>query len=42
VAAEVREGLAVSKQTMSIFHMEKSNPNKLNEVQVIECYQVEI
>jgi hypothetical protein len=32
VVAEVRERLAVSKQTTHIFHMETLNPKKLNEV----------
>jgi hypothetical protein len=42
VVANVRERLAVSKQTTHKFHTERFNLKKLNEVQGKEQYQVEI
>jgi hypothetical protein len=42
VVAKVRERLAVSKQTTRIFHMEKFNLKKLNEVEAKEKYGIEI
>jgi hypothetical protein len=33
VVANVRDGLAVSKQTTRRFYMERSNPKKLKEVE---------
>jgi hypothetical protein len=40
--AKVWGRLAVSKQTMHIFHMERFNLKKLNEVEDKEQYWVEI
>jgi hypothetical protein len=40
VAAEVRDGLAVSKQTAQKMGMERYNLKKLNEEEVKEQYQV--
>jgi hypothetical protein len=40
--AKVRDRLAVSKQTMHKFHMEKFNLKKVNEVEGKEQYQVQI
>jgi hypothetical protein len=40
--AKVRERLAVNKQTMHRFHMERFNLNKLNEEEGKEQYRVEI
>jgi hypothetical protein len=40
--AEVRERLAVSKQTTHTVHMERFNLKKLNEVEGKEQYRVEI
>jgi hypothetical protein len=42
VVAKFWENLAVSKQTMHKFHMERFNLKKLNEVEDKEQYQVEI
>jgi hypothetical protein len=42
VVAKVRERLAVSKQTMHRFHMERLNLKKLNEVNGKEQYHIEI
>jgi NADH:ubiquinone oxidoreductase subunit D len=42
VVAEVRERLAVSKQTTHKFHVERFNLKKLNEVEGKEQYWVEI
>jgi hypothetical protein len=42
VVAKVRERMAVSKQTMHRFHMERGNLKKLNAVEGKEEYQVEI
>jgi hypothetical protein len=42
VVAKVRERLAVSKQTMHIFHMERSNLKKLNETEGKEQCHVEL
>jgi hypothetical protein len=42
VLAEVRERLAVIKQTTQGVHMERFSPNKLNEVGGKERYRVEI
>jgi hypothetical protein len=42
VVAKVRERLAVSKQTMHRFLMERFNLKKLNEVEGKEQYRVEI
>jgi hypothetical protein len=42
VVAEVRERLAVSKQTMQRFDMVRCNLRKLNEVEGKEEYWVEI
>jgi hypothetical protein len=42
VVAEIRERLAVSKQTMYNFHMERFNLKKLKEVETKEQYHVEI
>jgi hypothetical protein len=39
---EVREILAVSKQTTHRVHMERFNPKKLNAVEGKEQYRVEI
>jgi hypothetical protein len=41
MVAEVRERLAVNKQTMHRFHMERFNRKKLNKVEGKEQYQVE-
>jgi hypothetical protein len=41
VVAKVRERLEVSKQRTQTFHMEKSNINKLNEVEGKEQYRVD-
>jgi hypothetical protein len=40
--AKVRKRLAMSKQTMYRFHMERFNLMKLNELQAKEQYRVEI
>jgi hypothetical protein len=42
VVAEFRERLAVSKQTVHRFHMERFSLEKLNEVEGKEQYRVEI
>jgi hypothetical protein len=42
VVAKVRERLAVSKQTMQKFDMERFNLKKLDEVEGKEQYRVEI
>jgi hypothetical protein len=42
VVAKVRERLAVSKQTVQKFGMEKFNLKKLNEVGAKEQYQIDI
>jgi hypothetical protein len=42
VVAEVRESLAVSKQAMHRFRMERFNLKKLNEVEANEQYRVEM
>jgi hypothetical protein len=42
VVAEIRERLAVSKQTMYNFHMERFNLKKLSEVEGKEQYHVEM
>jgi hypothetical protein len=42
VVAKVRERLAASKQTTHGVHMDRSNLNKLNEVDGKEQYHVEI
>jgi hypothetical protein len=42
VVTKVRERLAVSKQTTHMFHMERFNPKKLNEIDSKEQYRVEI
>jgi hypothetical protein len=42
VLAEVKEKLAVSKQTMHRVHMERFNMKKLNEVEGKEWYCIEI
>jgi hypothetical protein len=42
VVANVRERLAVSKQTAHRVHMERFNLQKLNEVEGKEQYRVEI
>jgi hypothetical protein len=42
VVAKARERLAVSKQTMHRFHMERFDLNKLNEVESKEQYGIEI
>jgi hypothetical protein len=42
VVAQVREGLALSKQSMHTVHMERFNSKKLNEVEGKEQYRVEI
>jgi hypothetical protein len=42
VVAKVRERLAVNKQRLQRFHMEKSNLKKLNEVECKEQYRVEV
>jgi hypothetical protein len=42
VVTEVRDRLAVSKQTMHRFHMEKFSLKKLNEIEGTEQYWVEI
>jgi hypothetical protein len=42
VVANVREKLAVSKQTTHRVHMEKFNFNKIKEVELKEQYRVEI
>jgi hypothetical protein len=40
--AKVRERLAANKQTMRIFHMERFDLKKLNEVENEKQYRVEI
>jgi hypothetical protein len=42
VVTKVKEGMAVSKQTMHRFHMERFSLNKFNEVEGKEKYRVEI
>jgi hypothetical protein len=42
VVAKVRDRLAVNKQTMHRFHMERFNLKKLNKVEGKEQYCVEI
>jgi hypothetical protein len=42
VVAEVRERLAVSKQTTHRFHMERFNLKQLNEVESKEQYRAQI
>jgi hypothetical protein len=42
VVAEVRERLAVSKQTTHTFHAERFSLKKLNEVEGKEQYRAEI
>jgi hypothetical protein len=42
VVAKVRERLAVNKQGSNIFHMERFNLMKLNEVGSKEQYGVEV
>jgi hypothetical protein len=42
VVAKVKERLAVSKQTMQKFDMERFNLKKLDEVVIKEQYRVEI
>jgi hypothetical protein len=42
VVAKVRETLAVSKQTMHRFHIERFNLKKLNKAEDKEQYQVDI
>jgi hypothetical protein len=42
MVANVRERLAVSEQTAHGFYMERFSLNKLNEVEGIEQYRVEI
>jgi hypothetical protein len=41
VVAKVRERLAVIKQTMHRFHMEKFNLMKLKEIEIKEQFRVE-
>jgi hypothetical protein len=40
--ANVRDRLAVNKQTMHTFHMKRFNLTKLNKVEGKEQYQIEI
>jgi hypothetical protein len=42
MVTRVRERLALSKQTMHRFHLERLNLKKLNEVEGKEQYRVEI
>jgi hypothetical protein len=42
VVAKVRERLAVNKQRLHRFHMERFNLKKLNEVEGLEQYRVEV
>jgi len=42
VVAEVRKSLAVSKQAAQKFDGEKFNPRKLNELEVMKQYQIDI
>jgi hypothetical protein len=42
VVAKVQERLAMSKQTMHRFHMERVSLKRLNEVEINEQCQVEI
>jgi len=42
VVAEVRERLAVSKQAAQKFKGDKFNLKKLNELEVVKQYQIEI